>query len=116
MWIFFYPGLLWIGKIRKDDPSHGAGQLIQHAAGFSEICIFRILADLRQLRRCQTTAIFPVQDGRHPHLKSRRAGKPAAPEHVAGGIGIEAPTVFPCARKPSAMPRIRLAEWVLSPC
>ena len=86
----FYPGLLWVGKIRKDDPSHGAGQLIQQAAWFSEICIFRILADLRQLRRSQPAAIFPVQDGRHSHLEGRRAGKPAAPEHVAGGIGIEA--------------------------
>ena len=35
----FYPGLLWVGKIRKDDPAHGAGQLIQQAAWFSEICI-----------------------------------------------------------------------------
>ena len=86
----FDNGSGWVRKIRKDDAAHGAGQLVQQTAGLAEVGILGILADLRQLRRGQTAIVLAVEDRRHPHLKGSGAGKPAAPQHIADGVGVEA--------------------------
>ena len=79
-----------VGKVRKDDAAHRAGQLIQQAAGLAEVGVLCILADLCQLRSRQAAVIFSVQDHRHPHLECRRAGQAGPPQHIAGGVGVEA--------------------------
>ena len=89
---------LWrsrVGKIGKKDTAHGAGQLVQQAAGLSEIGILRKLADPGQRRGIKAAAILRVENNRHPHLKGRRAGKPRAAEHIAGCVGIEAADAEP---------------------
>ena len=60
-----------VGKVGKDHPAHRAGQLIQQAAGFAEVGIFGILADLCQLRSRTAAAKCVVEDDRHPHLERR---------------------------------------------
>ena len=84
-----------VGKIGKEDTAHGAGQLVQQAAGLSEIGILRKLADPGQRRGIKAAAILHVENDRHPHLKGRRAGKPRAAEHIAGCVGIEAADAEP---------------------
>lgn len=39
-----------VGEIRKEHPAHGAGQLVQQAAGLAEVGILRKLADAGQRR------------------------------------------------------------------
>ena len=63
---------LWcrrVGKIRKEHPAHGAGQLVQQAAGLAEVGILRKLADAGQRRGVQAAAVFRVEDNGHAHLK-----------------------------------------------
>ena len=84
-----------VRKICKDDAAHGTGQLVQQAAGLAEISILRILTDLCHLRPREATAILPVEDDGHSHLKRRRAGKAGPPQNIAGGVGIKAAGLFP---------------------
>ena len=58
-----------VGKIRKEHTAHGAGQLVQQAAGLSEVGILRKLADAGQRRGVQAAAVFRVEDNGHAHLK-----------------------------------------------
>ena len=84
-----------VRKICKDDAAHGTGQLVQQAAGLAEISILRILTDLCHFRPREATAILPVEDDGHSHLKRRRAGKAGPPQNIAGGVGIKAADLFP---------------------
>ena len=58
-----------VGEIRKEHPAHGAGQLVQQAAGLAEVGILRKLADAGQRRGVQAAAVFCVEDHGHAHLK-----------------------------------------------
>ncbi len=112
-WIFSMRGGR-VGKVRKDDAAHRAGQLVQQTAGLAEVGILRILADLRQCRastrsRTRRSRCRPCPSQRPPSWKGR---SPAAHRWPCRRQSRHA---LSRARKPSAMPRIRLAEWVLSP-
>ena len=61
-----------IGKIDADDVADGGGRLIHQAAGFSEVDVFGILADLRDLRSRQSAAAEVVQDHTDEDLERRR--------------------------------------------
>ena len=58
-----------VGKIHKEHPAHGAGQLVQQAAGLAEVGILRKLADAGQRRGVHAAAVFRVEDNGHAHLK-----------------------------------------------
>ena len=58
-----------VGEIRKEHTAHGAGQLVQQAAGLAEVGILRKLADAGQRRGVQAAAVFRVEDHGHAHLK-----------------------------------------------
>ena len=78
-----------IGKIDADDVADGGGRLIHQAAGFSEVDVFGILADLRDLRSRQSAAAEVVQDHTDEDLERRRGRQAAARQHRGGHIGVK---------------------------
>ena len=44
--------------------------------------------------------VFLIPEGRHPHLKRRRAGQTGAPQHIAGSIGVKAADGLACGTEP----------------
>ncbi len=82
------PGLRRIGKIDGHRAAGCAGHLVHQAAGLAEIDVFRLLADLGDLRgRPRPLAVQTVKNGAEEHFHRRRRGKSRAGQHRRGGVG-----------------------------
>ena len=82
---------LRVVEVDKHESADTRCHLIHQSGRLSIVHVLRVLPDLCNFN-CGDLSVGKqaVQNAANQHLKRRRAGKPAAPEHVAGGIGIEA--------------------------
>src|SRR5699024_2572549 len=77
-------------EINRNRAADAAGGLIKQSAGFTEIDIFRVLANLCNLDRGESEIVeLTVEDRTDDYFESRRRGQAASPQNIAGGIGIE---------------------------
>ena len=70
---------------------HRRAHLVHQAAGFAEVDVFRVLADLGDGDGVKfTIAAETVEHAAHQGLVGGGGGKPGAGQHSGGGIGVEA--------------------------
>ena len=82
--------VLFIGKVDGDETAHSGGCLIHQSAGLAEKDIFRVLANLGNLRLGNPSVKEQmVDDGSNQHLKSGRGAEAGTGQYGGFTVGVK---------------------------
>ena len=88
--MLFNNRLTGICKVNKYEAAYRGNHLIHQAALLAKIMILSQLPHLGNFHStCPAIIIILIQNSPHQHLKGRRGGQAAAPQHIRGHIGIK---------------------------